>query len=239
MAQTVLLKAQGLYTFPNRLSSVPAGALTKAKNIVINRDNIIESRRGFKLYGTAMASGVANMAHQLLAYKGRILRHYGAGSGTTLEYDSGTTDGSGTEVFNAFTGTYAEVIQGLRIKSIEANSNFYFTTSTGIKKLSCNTAADLATTNPTNSGGIKALDLQVSLNPQTGFFNEESVVAYRLVWGIKDANSNLVLGTPSSRAVIYNPLTYLLVSDFDKLLTSLDTPKRNHRHQCSELHVNV
>ena len=191
--QNVNLKVAGLYSFPNRLSSIPQGALLVANNIVINRDSIAESRRGYKIYGSAIngntgAGNTANTSHQLLTYKNRLFRHWGAGAGTTLEYDSsgsgtfsafsltasGTTtngsivvngftttsrfyigmsiSGTGiplntviTEILNnntiyvsnnatasgtsSFTLTWniAELVTGLRIKGIEQNGNFYFT----------------------------------------------------------------------------------------------------------------
>jgi hypothetical protein len=215
-SQSLLLKASGLYTFPNRLSSIPKGALLRALNIVINRDNVIECRRGFKLYGGAMG-GSSNTAHQLLTYKERVLRHYGTSEATTLQFDNG----SGT--FTSFTGTFNPVASGLRIKGIEANSNFYFTTDAGIKKISVSDADDLAAGSVTSAGAAKGLDLFATLDTDTGFFTQESTVAYRILWGIKDSNQNLILGTPSERVVIYNPLTDLLVTDFNALLAVLDT----------------
>ncbi len=102
MANNLLLKIKGLYSFPNHLSGAPQGALLTANNIVINRDEVAESRRGFNLYGSAMGSSTSITAHQLFTYKGRLLRHFGAAAGTTIEYDS---DGAGT--FSQFQLTLA------------------------------------------------------------------------------------------------------------------------------------
>jgi len=287
--QNVNLKVAGLYSFPNRLSSIPQGALLVANNIVINRDSIAESRRGYKIYGSAIngntgAGNTANTSHQLLTYKNRLFRHWGAGAGTTLEYDSsgsgtfsafsltasGTTtngsivvngftttsrfyigmsiSGTGiplntviTEILNnntiyvsnnatasgtsSFTLTWniAELVTGLRIKGIEQNGNFYFTSSNGIQKISASSTSDLSTAVIQNAGGIQALDIKATLNSQQGFFTQESLVAYRVVWGINDANQNLILGAPSGRYVISNPLTPLLAPNFNALLSALDT----------------
>lgn len=218
MSQSLLLRAAGLYTFPNHLSSVPQGALLKALNVIINRDSIIESRRGFKIFGTSMSGGTSMTAHKLMVYKERLLRHFGADGGTTLEFDS---DGSGT--FTSFSGTYTEVEEGLRIKGIEANSNFYFTSSDGIKKISAASASDLSSVTISKAGGVKALDLFTTLHNSAGFFQQDSVIAYRLVWGIKDLNQNVILGSPSARSVLYNSITPLVVSDFNGLLTTLDS----------------
>lgn len=227
MSQTVTLKASGLQSYPNQLAyssgyvsqtSTPAGSLAIADDVVINRDNVIEPRRGFHIYGTAMgSSATTDFAHQLLNYKNRLFRHWGPNSGTTLDFD----DGSGN--FTSFTALVSEVVQGIRIKYAESNSNLYFTTNTGAQKISVKNAADLSTSSVVPAGMQQALDITLSLNSAPGFFTQESAVAYRVVWGIKDANNNLILGAPSNRQVIDNPLTPLLVGDFNALLAVLDT----------------
>lgn len=227
MSQTVTLKNSGLQTYPNQLSyssgyvsqtSTPAGSLAIADDVVINRDNVIEPRRGFHIYGNAMGnSATADYAHQLLTYKDRLFRHFGVGPGTTMEFDDGDAN------FTAFTASISEVVQGIRIKYAESNSNLYFTSSTGIRKISVNNAADLSANGVVPAGQAQALDITLSLNSAPGFFNQESAVAYRVVWGIKDANTNLILGTPSNRQIIDNPVTPLTSSDFNALLAVLDT----------------
>lgn len=213
MPQSVLLKASGLNTFVNQVGPAnPQGALYQADNIVITRDGVIEPVRGFKLYGDQMGVSSSTVAKQLATYKGRIIRHFA----TTLQYDNG----SGT--FASFSGSYNETQSGLRVKSVEANGNFYLTLSNGIFKISAESAAALGSATVSLAGGIKALDMKLSLNDDEGFFTQESAVAYRVVWGIKDNNNNLILGVPSQREVITNPLDALLASDFNRLLQELD-----------------
>lgn len=214
MSSSIFLKATGLQKSPNQLS-LPEGALVEASNIIIKRSNVIESRRGFKTYGTTLPSP-SDICKQLMTYKQRILRHFN----TTIQYDS---DGLGT--FLPFAGSYSEVTPGLRIKYIEANGNLYFTTNRGIQKISAVTAADFTTASGfiTPSGGIKALD--ISGRPITisgGFLPADSKVAYRVVWGTKDINGNLILGTPSARIEVSNPLIGLSLTDFSTTLQALD-----------------
>jgi len=190
--QSVTLKAKGLYTQANQLS-LPEGALSEADNVIIDRDNVIEPRRGFKLYGNSFGTS-SNTAKQLLLYKDRLIRHYA----TTLQYDNG----SGT--FTSFTGSYSEPSSGLRIKSQESNGNLYFTTSNGIKKISESSAANITATSITSSGGIKALDIDLALNATTGWLLNTYTVSYRVVWGIEDNSKNLILGTPSPATQITN-----------------------------------
>jgi hypothetical protein len=290
LATKVNLKFKGLVTDPNSLGSVPQGALLEAENVVIDRDDILEPRRGFKTYGDAMGVS-SNRAKQLLNYKSRLIRHYD----DSLEYDSDSSPGtferykelawiyattggltrigalatftttkphklqssdlviiSGADqeeyngefevtVLTDFTFQYTvvgtpvtpatgdpllecrtahieQVDSGNKIRAEEAvNSNFYFTSNTGIRKL------DEVNGFITNSGGVKALDLDLSLTASDSpIMPQNSQLGYRIVWGYKDANQNLILGAPSSRATIGLTTESLLLPDFNSLLTKLD-----------------
>jgi hypothetical protein len=190
-----LLQCKGLKTFVNRLGALPEGSLLQAKNIVVDRDGIAEPRRGFNIYGTAYPA-LDDRTNSLLAYKGRVLRHFDS----TLQYDS---DGLGT--FASFSGSIDPVETGLRIKGVESNGNYYFTTDTGIRKIPAKVASDLSTATIVYAGGPKALDASIVITYSTaGFMAANSKVAYRVVWGLNDINDNLILGTPSSRAVLTN-----------------------------------
>lgn len=217
MASIFTLKALGLNNQPGQLT-VPEGSLTVAKNVTIDRDEVVQSRRGYNLFGNSFGSS-SDRAKQLLEYKLRILRHYGS----TLQFDS-----TGNGDFLSFDGSLNETEAGLRIKSIEANGNLYITTSTGIRKISARTAADF-TTAPglmVNAGAVKAVDIDgspiYSYGEQTGFLPQNSAVAYRSVWGYRDLNDNLILGAPSQRIEVYNPLLSLLLPDYQTLLGALD-----------------
>lgn len=177
-------------SFPNELSR-PDGSLTIADNVVIDADNVIQQRRGFSEFGTSIPS-----PKQVLTYKNRILSHYA---------DKLTFDSTGLGGFTDFNGSYEELVQGLRIKAVQANSNLYFTTKNGIKKISATSAADLTPGMITNAGGVKAVDLDVTpVLDAAGFLPGQAKVAYRLVYGTKDVNNNLILGSPSARAVCSN-----------------------------------
>lgn len=211
----VQIRIKGLETNNSELSEVDPGSLSDCNNIVLNRESIIEPRRGFKFYGTAMGgSPSTDQARQLFQYKNRILRHFSS----TLEFDDGVGN------FSAFSGSYNELSPGIRIKGIEINGNFYFTTSQGVMKIGAKTASDLSVASGyiTLAGGVKALGGEASLNYQTGFFEQNSKIAYRIVWGIKDRAGNLVLGSPSQRIVVENSQLKLLIKDFNALLAKLD-----------------
>lgn len=202
MSTTSLLKAQGLHTNSNHYS-VPEGSQSEANNVVINREGVIEPRRGLTQYGT-IGVGSTDTAKQLFNYKNRILANYQS----TIAYDNG----SGT--FADFLAAFPETEANLRIKSFELNSNMYITTLEGIKKISAKSATDLPTALITLAGGIKALSgTGIANYSQEGFLTGLSKVGYRIVWGTKDPNNNLILGAPSSPIEVINQNTVSCVVD--------------------------
>jgi len=222
MASSSLIKALGLNISINALEA-PEGTLYEASNVIIKRDDVIESRRGYDLFGVPFGTSI-DRCKQMADYKSRIIRHYS----DKLQFED-ELNNDGEMNFKTFYGSYLNAIDGYRFKSIEANGNFYFTTSEGIKKISAKTADDFSTNAGyiTQAGGVKALDLSAKLSlvqgETGGFLPKDSVVGYKIVWGVKDANNNLVLGTPSDFANVYNPLLGYLITDFNKLLNNLDS----------------
>lgn len=222
MPQKTNLKQKGLVTDPNQLSQMPEGAMMVAENIVIDRDNVVMSRRGFAQYGNTF--GLSNeRAKQLLIYKNRVLAHYD----DVLLFNANPHNNTVTGDFEPFAGSYLETETGLRIRGFESNKNFYFTTSDGIKKISAKTAADF-TTAPgfiRDAGAAKALDVTGTLNSSTsGFLPPNSEVAYRTVWSYKDRNDNLIVGSPSSRLVVSNYSTFTANVDLNFAIPEAITP---------------
>lgn len=188
MAQKLDLKIKGLYTNPNEFSEVPAGALKVADNIVIDKESIAESRRGQKAYGNQLSISTGEI-NKIFNYRNSLVTHYE----DKLAYDS---DNAGT--WTAYSGTYNAPENDFKMRSLEANRNFYFTTSQGIFKL------DSITSTPRAAGAPKGLDGYGSTTGSSGFMADDTAVAYRIVWGYRDKNNNLVLGAPSQRVVIAN-----------------------------------
>lgn len=199
------LKASGLHTFFQSLMEVPPGALLQANNTVINRDGVIEPRRGIKTYGASFGTSVSR-AKELFEYKGRVFRHVS----DKLAYDDGTS------TFLNFSGSYLEPSSGYRIKACETKQNFYFTTSQGVKKISATASAEFTTSSNyiTNSGIPRGISGNSTvLYNSAGFFPEnlsttsENYVNYRIVWSLIDKNKNLLLGAPSDIMTVENPLS--------------------------------
>jgi hypothetical protein len=191
----VLTIKRGLVTSPNELAR-PDGAADILDNCVIDSDNVIEPRRGFAEFGNE--TGDESVVKQLMTYKGRIIRHYS----NKLSFDS-----TGNGAFLNFSGSYSELVDRLRLRYFELNSNLYFTTNEGIKKISAKSADDFSTDSGyvTNAGGVKAIGLETTLVPiSSGFLPAQSKVAYKVLWARKDVNGNVIRGVPSSRHVITN-----------------------------------
>lgn len=190
MEYRVLQQLLGRKTHGNPIS-LDSGSLREAKNYDATRDNVYRKSRGRKAYG----SGLPNTdISQFAKFDSRLITHM---ANDTLWYDS---DGSGTFVqyqdVDAGT-TFTSPDSNWLIQSIEANSNFYFTTDNGIQKLeSIGSDARLA-------GVPKALGFDTELVTGTWLANNEAV-AYRVVWNYTDINSNLIVGAPSERTTVIN-----------------------------------
>ena len=236
MSSQVSLKALGLNYSPNTLA-LPEGSLVVANDVIVRRDNVIESRRGFKEYSQTFGA-TTDHSKQLISYKDRILNHYS----NILQYDTGVVDSNGKAIFANFAGSYTETETGLRIKSIEANKNLYFTTDKGIKKISARTASDFTTASGfiKDAGAVKALDFTATLNlsqgQSTGFLGNDSAVAYRIVWGYKDLNDNLILGAPSDSVSVYNYLSNVVPLDMNAFLVMLDNLVQSNATYYSAFH---
>lgn len=187
MAQVLNLKIAGLYTNPNQLSETPEGGLLQALNTVIDRGGIIESRRGHK-----KLVNVGQGIEQIYEYQDKLILHYG--NKFAYQLDSNYN-------FQEYTGDYFG-FDPLKIKSTLSNKNIYFATLSGVKKI-----AKIDQTQLSDSGVPKAYDgngIAVAPAVGSGWLPNNKAVAYRLVWGFRDINNNLLLSAPSGRAVVTN-----------------------------------
>jgi hypothetical protein len=181
MSQALRLNIKGLYTHPNPFSEVPPGALSLANNIVIDRESIAESRRGYFQYAAAKTG-----AKTIFNYQDVLMLHYG----TKLAYDLAGT-------WTDLSGTFSAPSSLVKIRSAELQKALFFTSDTGIQRL------DSPSGTPRPAGVSPALDLVASVVAGTILANTFTV-AYRLLWGYTDVNGQLVLGAPSARALVTN-----------------------------------
>lgn len=191
MAQKILdLSVKGLYTSPSTFSGVPDGALLEADNIVIQRPNFAQTRRGQANYGTPTDG---KSIESLFSFGNNKIRYLNNG---VLQHDADSVG-----AWTNYSGTYARPDAGEagnRIRSVESNRNFYFLTDKGTMKL------DTLTSTPRLAGAPRGQSGSATPTGATGFQPDTTNVAYRIVWGYRDANKNLILGAPSERIICAN-----------------------------------
>lgn len=184
--QKLELQLKGLFTSPNTFSGVPDGSLAVANNVVISNKNLITSRRGQTQYGSPLELN-----------EGQVEKMFNYSQNLIISYDGKMAyDNAGTWV--DFAGTYTPPDINYKMRSLEAQKNFYFTTNAGIFKI------DSLTGTPVAAGVVKALGGIGTTTANAGFLPSNTTVAYRFVWGYRDANKNLVLGAPSQRVIVSN-----------------------------------
>lgn len=180
----------GLYLQANSLS-VPDGAMEKASNVVISKDRVAQKTRGFYTYFTP-SSGTMN---NLFLYQDRMIVVYGTKSSYLTESGSSPNEVA-TET--AHTGATVAVTGTRRSRSMQANKNLYFTTDNGIIKLEAYNSA------LRKSGIPPAIDLSAQFGVD-GVIAANSQTSWRIVFGRRDANGNLLLGAPSDVITLSNP----------------------------------
>jgi hypothetical protein len=186
--QTLNMKLKGLFTSPNNVSAVPVGALSEADNVVIDRPDIVESRRGQTQYGEPLDIG-EGIVDKLFSFNNRLIVNYN----NHLAYDSNNQG-----LWVEYDGIYEPANENYLMRSVESNRNFYFNDSNGVQKI------DDVTQNPRPAGMPEALGGRATLTGTGGFLLANSAVAYRMIWSQQDANNNLVRGAPSSRLIVRN-----------------------------------
>jgi hypothetical protein len=194
MATSLFLKFKGLFTNSNELSSVPDGALITAENIDILSENLAQPRRGFGLLADSTFGDADTRIDSMWTFGNELFAHNSADGIGEADTISRLTSGAWSD----YSGTF-EAPSGHKIRPLFANQNTYLNTSDGIKKLDSNSGTIV------DAGGYKGLDISASASASVStWLADDYRTAYRCVWGIKDANNNLVLGAPSQRESFVN-----------------------------------
>lgn len=183
-------KFLGLFLQKNSFT-VPEGAMESALNITINDDDVINKVRGRYKYFTPNAGTLNDLflyQQKLLAIFQSKISHFA---------DTGTQPNlTGVETVN--TGEPVVVTPPRKSRSTQESGNLYFTTDNGVLKL------DAYNSKVYPTGAPPALDLTATLDSANGVFPGDSSVAYRVLFGRRDANDNLILGAPSDTLVLSN-----------------------------------
>lgn len=187
--QTPRYGAKGLHLNSNPLSDVPPGALATADNVVIHRDGIAESRRGYA--ASVDFGGSADRVGTLLTYADAL-------------YCVPRDEGSSIESYNGSTFTSLSLLgmapaTGYHLRAAEGQRRLYLATAGGVYRVQSGGGTT------TLAGAPSALDGTAALTGASGFLPINSQVAYRYHWTRKDANGVPMRGAVSGRVVAVNP----------------------------------
>lgn len=185
--QTITVKARGLYDSGNNPWTLPDGALLEAMNVEIGRDNASHPRRGL-----AAVTNPAAMEH-LFRFGTAFLGHSWASSFLYRTSDLGTTWTAGSTPLSAFTADGSG-----RMFSAESAKSLFIASSAGVMSL------DTLAGTPRRAGVAPATEMSLQLAGAGTAVPNNTRVAYRYVYGRKDANGRILLGAPSSRVVLTN-----------------------------------
>lgn len=173
---------RGLVTASNEFTT-PDGSLITADNIVITEANVGKVRRGFQRYLSTL-TGIK----QLLEFGNDLLIHYNSDK---LAYASG-----GSPDWNEYSTAMTHTDGWL--KHQEAQASIFILTDNGVYKL------DDVENEPAAAGGIIATSGDTEAYGDGIFLSDQYQVAYRVLWGIRDANDYVISGVPSERLIFRN-----------------------------------
>jgi len=183
-------KFLGLYLQANSFT-VPDGAMEKAMNVIIQDDDVIGKVRGFYEYynpGALTLNALFYYQSYLMgSFSDRLA--YFTDTGLAPNLTGTKTDLAGQTI----------AITGDRIsRSLQQSGNLYATTDNGVMKI------DAYNGTIYKAGVVQGLDLRGILDRANGIFTGNAQVAYRIVFGRRDLNDNLLLGSPSDILVLTN-----------------------------------
>ncbi len=184
--QQVSRIARGLHLTANQ-SHLPEGALSRAENILIDRDGVVAKARGFDRYGLVQSLPGGRFGE----FNDTLLKT----DGTSILYDS---DGAGTWV--AFAGSFTKPDGTVKIRFREAIPfALYWTTDTGVKRLS----RLFPTIGAIRDAGMpKGLDMDPTEVPAGVVLPGGNQLSYRNSWARIDENGQEVAGQDSEPLIV-------------------------------------
>lgn len=180
---------KGLYLQANSMT-VPDGALEQANNAVIAKDGIVSKMRGSYQY----LSGGSDTLKSTVVYKSTLFGIYTTKISRLA--DTGSSPNK-TGIATPLSGTIA-IGANRYPRTLEENNNLYVTTDNGVVKLDSTTATVRL------AGAAPALDLRGRMLPLAGGILGDNQYGWRICFGLRDANNNLILSTPSDTLVLVN-----------------------------------
>lgn len=170
--------------------TVADGAMETANNCLISEDFIIRKRPGFSIFHTPNTGTLNN----LFNYEEEIVAAYG----TKLQHVDST--GAGTNLTGETFAASSRVV-----RSEQAKDNLYTTSDNGVMKLtSYNSEVTKCGIPPALDMSARFIDQSNISSSSMGPIKGNCQVAYRVLFGKKDLNKNILLGSPSDIAILIN-----------------------------------
>jgi hypothetical protein len=197
LTNTEIRDFQGLFLQQNSFT-VPDGAMEEAMNVMIQSDGVVSKTRGWYTYFTPPPF-VGEDIRGLFEFQDKLL--YMSFDGTlywlsdNFSLDQNSPVGTATLVTGGSTGGASVFVTQSR--SAKQNLNLYMTSNSGIYALENYLG-------PVRRSGIPpGLDLAAEEGTSAvGPLPPDSQTAYRALFGRRDENGNLLLGTPSDIATV-------------------------------------
>ena len=188
---TEIRKFAGLYLQANSFN-VPDGAMEVCSNVELQSDGILTKTKGWYTYYSTATSYQAVVTYQnrLVAIGGDIIYF---NSNSEISTDS-TYSPQNPAVSVSSTPAYTALSS---VRTSQQNNNLYFTAVQGIQKL------ESYSTTSRSAGVPPALDLRALAGTGVvGPLVPNSQTSYRILFGRRDLNLNLLLSSPSDISTI-------------------------------------
>ncbi|HMY90890.1 MAG TPA: hypothetical protein PLM85_09600 [Nitrosomonas sp.] len=212
MPQSEVIGARGLFINPSLYVNMPAGAMSLANNVYIDRDYLLTSRRGFNIstLSTSSYTPIWNFFYfngYLLALNETSIFSYDGSVWTRLNLNYSQNNVTGN--------LYARVLG-------TGNKNYYIPLDNNVKitqsltrpvyKLENYNARSTSVPKPglamyQPAGLPQVMNVNVlTLNAVSTplWFTNNSTVAYRAIYGYKDSNNNVIISGVTGRCVVTN-----------------------------------
>lgn len=190
---------KGLIT--NASPVLSPGQLVQAWNALIRRRGFVEQRRPYRQ--VSYSATIPNTITIAGAFQKSATELYLQTTDGKLYYLSDTNaitlvDSSAYGLpLDTITKSGAGTGNKTYARSATLNGNCYFATQTAVYTAEKNVL-------PRMAGVPAAPDIVAISNPAGGKMVNNTGVAYRVVWGLRDSAGNVIQGPPSGRAVFYN-----------------------------------
>jgi hypothetical protein len=184
-------KFSGLFLQQNSFD-VPDGAMETCRNVEIQSDAVLTKTRGWYRYWTP---GLGQELRGLVEYGG-FLHAFGNGFGAMyFTNDTSVDPNSPLGVPHFLIGDTPTFDYTTRTE--EQNQNLYFTTAAEVSKL------ESVGSKIRKAGVPPGLDLlATAITGSSGPLPPDSQTAYRILFGRRDTNNNLLLGAPSDISTV-------------------------------------